>query len=206
MKLQNALKEWQVICALLTRGVITTMLRKGGIAEGPGGFRAKHDAAWLYPTQFHQAAVQQTGSSLRPEWQQLLQNAHPALLPPDSDSREAGKISLSIFAQPIIALPITTLDELAAVESLQALDRKMLEDRFHYKQPGLTLLVTRIFISAEMYTLIESQAMAGCHSWVDLPEPLEAINPRPVLSDDAFDALLQDIHSRLGRERLDTTI
>lgn len=191
-----ALKEWQVIAELLARGAISTMLRKGGIAEGPGGFRAKHEAAWIYPTQFHQAAVLQTGSSLRSEWQALLQSNPPAPLPELGE----GKITLSIYAQPIVAVSITSLDELVAVESLQALDRKMLEDRFHYKKPGLTLLVTRIFTSAEMYTLLESQAMAGCHSWVDLPQALEVVDPRPALSDHAFSTLLAEIGERLGRE------
>ena len=38
----------------LGRGEQIVILRKGGIAEGRGGFRAEHDRFWLFPTRFHQ--------------------------------------------------------------------------------------------------------------------------------------------------------
>ncbi len=50
-----ALKEWAAVCQALAVGRQTILLRKGGIAEGPGGFRAEHDAFWLLPTYFHEA-------------------------------------------------------------------------------------------------------------------------------------------------------
>jgi len=53
-----ALKEWAAVCAALESGRQTILLRKGGIDEGPRGFRIEYPEFWLYPTQFHQDASQ----------------------------------------------------------------------------------------------------------------------------------------------------
>ncbi len=45
-----AFKEWADVCAALLDGRQSLILRKGGIEEGPGGFRPEHAAFWLYPT------------------------------------------------------------------------------------------------------------------------------------------------------------
>ena len=50
-----AFKEWAGICDALGAGRQCVILRKGGIAEGPGGFAPEHDAFWLYPTRVHEA-------------------------------------------------------------------------------------------------------------------------------------------------------
>lgn len=50
-----AFKEWASVCEALASGEQTIILRKGGIAEGPGGFTVEHRAFWLYPTFVHQA-------------------------------------------------------------------------------------------------------------------------------------------------------
>ena len=49
-----AFKEWAAVCAALAAGRQALILRKGGIAEGPGGFRPEHDRFWLLPTRFHE--------------------------------------------------------------------------------------------------------------------------------------------------------
>ena len=53
---QIAFKEWAVVVEALGRGGQIVILRKGGIAEGQGGFRAEQERFWLFPTQFHQQA------------------------------------------------------------------------------------------------------------------------------------------------------
>src|SRR5690606_11736877 len=70
-----AFKEWHAIVGALAAGHQTLILRKGGIAEGRGGFRPRGEPFWLLPTAFHEQA-----EKLRPE-------AEPWLLPaPDAAS------------------------------------------------------------------------------------------------------------------------
>ncbi len=54
ISVQTAFKEWGVVVDALGRGEQIVILRKGGIAEVRGGFRAEHDRFWLFPTRFHQ--------------------------------------------------------------------------------------------------------------------------------------------------------
>ena len=46
-------KEWARVCDHLATGVTSLILRKGGIAEGRGGFDFGHTDFWLFPTFFH---------------------------------------------------------------------------------------------------------------------------------------------------------
>ncbi|MBT5847060.1 MAG: DUF1802 family protein, partial [Verrucomicrobiales bacterium] len=53
---QIAFKEWGIVVEALGRGGQIVVLRKGGGAEGQGGFRAEQERFWLFPTRFHQQA------------------------------------------------------------------------------------------------------------------------------------------------------
>ena len=52
----DALKEWAVVCRALETGRQSILLRKGGIDEGPHGFRMRYREFWLLPTRFHEGA------------------------------------------------------------------------------------------------------------------------------------------------------
>src|SRR5438874_5968834 len=52
-----AFKEWALVCEALGRGEQTLLLRKGGIAEGRGGFAFRHSEFFLFPTFFHEQVV-----------------------------------------------------------------------------------------------------------------------------------------------------
>ena len=54
--MQIAFKEWAVVVEALGSGGQIVILRKGGIAEGQGGFRVEQERFWLFPTRFHQQA------------------------------------------------------------------------------------------------------------------------------------------------------
>src|SRR5438046_2307968 len=47
-------KEWSLVCDALGRGRQSVILRKGGIAEGRGGFSFRHRGFFLFPTFFHE--------------------------------------------------------------------------------------------------------------------------------------------------------
>src|SRR5512138_2779668 len=52
--MRTAFKEWAIVVDALGRGEQILILRKGGIAEGRGGFRPEHTRFLLFPTAFHE--------------------------------------------------------------------------------------------------------------------------------------------------------
>src|SRR4051794_22413911 len=67
-----ALKEWSVVCDALLSGEQILTLRKGGIEEEEGEFKAVHDVFYLYPTFEHQ-----NPDALRPEIRERLDPGAP---------------------------------------------------------------------------------------------------------------------------------
>ena len=107
-------KEWALVCEALGRGEQRVILRKGGIAEGRGGFSFKHREFFLVPTFFHEQ-VEQT----------RLRNA---TLPAKRD----GEIEIRYFAKIDDAKLITSWHEVEALEPLHVLTRDVVRERFGY--------------------------------------------------------------------------
>lgn len=170
---QIALKEWAVVCEALLAGRQTILLRKGGLDEGREGFRVAHDQFWLYATGYHQ-----TADALVPTAAPLLDQARVKKPP-------SGKARLAAYA---------VVDHLVHVERQPDLDRlaghHILSDatvrqRFHYRQPGLFVIVVRAYHTPPCL-LDETAYFAGCKSWVDLQTQLSTEDVEPVLADDVF--------------------
>jgi hypothetical protein len=82
--LQQAFKEWAVICEALAQGKQSIILRKGGIAEDECEFGVEHTRFWLYPTFTHQ---QNDGIS---------EEARPLLADIEKHRPPAGKVRLHL--------------------------------------------------------------------------------------------------------------
>src|SRR4051794_35050502 len=121
-----AFKEWAGVCSALESGRQSVILRKGGIAEGPGGFVPDHQAFWLYPTHVH-------------ERQQGLKNPDP----PGEDSPE-GKVRLRTFAIVQRLARVESLDRLRALDDLHVWTSETVEARYRYRSPGLWVLGVRV--------------------------------------------------------------
>ena len=145
----TALKEWAVICRALETGRQTLLLRKGGIAEGAGGFRAEHDRFWLYPTQFHQSADQ-----LSPEFASLLCDI-------DQLRTSDGRIVVRTFAHVEQVAYLTSLEQVLSLRGLHGWSEAVVEQRFHYKKPGVYLFVVRVFAAKTATAGTESTTMSG---------------------------------------------
>ena len=170
----TALKEWAVICRALETGSQTLLLRKGGIAEGTGGFRAEHDRFWLYPTQFHQGAEQ-----LQPEFSPLFSEV--------GQLRSAsGQVVIRAFAEVVHVEYLTRLDQALALRGLHGWTDQVVRQRFEYKRPGLYLFIMRVSLAPTETLVTESATMAGCKSWVELPHAIAAENLQPALSEADF--------------------
>src|SRR5260221_7747818 len=162
-----AFKEWAVVCGALATGRQTIILRKGGIDEGREGFRVKHDEFWLLPTRFHQDASQIVPDAL-PLWQQV-QNSQGAT---GSASVPPGKFQIDLYAVVEEVFEVRELSVLQRLADEHILSKETIEQRFHYRHPGLFVLAVRIYQIPKSIEVNDSPYIAGCKSWVELSEPL----------------------------------
>jgi hypothetical protein len=180
--LQQALKEWALICRALAEGRQTVLLRKGGIAEDRGEFQVEHRRFWLFPTYVHQ---QKDG--IVPEAVPLLEQAE-AQRPPQ------GIVWLSHFAE---VAESYLVPDLARVEKLAALhiwSPQTVRARFEYRRPGLHVLLVRVYQSPQTFALRDTAEYAGCRSWVELERSLPLQGATPVLTEEAFENARRNVN------------
>jgi hypothetical protein len=163
-----AFKEWAGVCAALMEGRQSMIVRKGGIAEGPGGFVPEHEVFWLYPTHVHQA-------------QQGLRIATPPAPPASSDTVLLGALAV-VDSITFVARE----DTLAALGELHVWTEATLTQRFGYRKPGLWVLGVRVFRRAVPHRLAINPEHAGCKTWVTLDPPPETGGCAPVLDAPEF--------------------
>jgi hypothetical protein len=184
--LKHALKEWAVICRALADGRQALLLRKGGIAEAGDGFQLEHRRFWLYPTYVHQ---QRTG--IRDDALALLDQV-------EAERPPAGVVRLTHFAE--VSAGLYRVHDLAGALILSGLhlwSAEAVRSRFAYRTPGLFVLPVRVYRAAQPFDLPESPAYAGCRSWVELETGLPD-EGTPVLTDEAFRAVLRELDERLN--------
>jgi hypothetical protein len=169
-----AFKEWAVVCAALATGRQAIILRKGGIDEGREGFRVKHQEFWLLPTRFHQDASQLTADA-EPLWRQVLQQQPPA-----------GTFLIDLYAVVQEVFEVSDLKVLERLAGEHILSKQTVEQRFHYRQPGLFVLAVRIYRIPQPHSVADNPYIAGCKSWVELPEALSIDESKAVLDDASF--------------------
>ena len=183
--LHHAFKEWAVICEALAQGKQSLILRKGGIAEDAGEFTVEQPRFWLYPTFTHQ---QTTG--IQPEARPLLEQAL-AHRPP------AGKLRLEHWADVVTIYRLRDELPLLLLSHLHSWSEETVRQRFHYREPGLFLLVARVHRAA-LHEIDELPAYAGCKSWVELEKPLSIEGSTPVLDDDSFNVVRRQLDMLLA--------
>jgi hypothetical protein len=169
-----AFKEWAVVCAALGAGRQTIILRKGGIDEGREGFRVQHNEFWLLPTRFHQAASQ------------LTPDAQPLLRQVEEESPPVGKFRINLYAAVQDVLEFADLAKIHRLASEHILSAATVEQRFHYRHPGLFALVVRVYRAPEAFEIGDSPYIAGCKSWVELPVGLSTTDAQAVLDAGEF--------------------
>lgn len=172
---QVAFKEWAVICQALASGQQTIILRKGGIHEGREGFRVQHHQFWLFPTYLHQDDRDKLDPKVWPLLDEL------------SENRTATEtVTLSCFAEVTDVIEIAEESHLARLTGWHGWSDQTIHDRYHYRQPGLFLLVVKISQAPTPIEIINSPHFAGCRSWVDLSDPIPTKELTPVLTDAEF--------------------
>src|SRR5438132_279856 len=96
--MRAAFKEWAIVVDALGRGEQIIILRKGGISEGPGGFKLDQNEFLLFPTLFHQQR-----ESVIPHAQERFDQIAPHFPKPD-------QIRIEYFACVESALKVDSFD------------------------------------------------------------------------------------------------
>ncbi len=168
---QIAFKEWAGVCAALARGRQTIVLRKGGIreSEGPGRFSIEYSEFWLFPTWLHQAE-----QGLRQE----SQGRAVAFERPEN-----GLIPVSALVRVERIAYIDRVDLLPSLEEFHVLTAETVLKRYHYRQPGIWVLGARVWRRDVPFEIAQTDAQAGCKTWVPLEEPLSTAGLTPALDE-----------------------
>jgi hypothetical protein len=174
-----AFKEWVGICNALAEGRQSLILRKGGIDEGPGGFRPEHPCFWLYPTHLH-------------ETQQGLRDETP---PPPASEPTAGSIGLPALA---VVECVGWADRPEALEPLADLHvwtEETVLKRFHYRKPGLWVLGVRVLRADPPPRIEITPEQLGCKSWVPLETSFSTAGLIPTIDEATLADRLNRIRS-----------
>lgn len=194
MTLKSALvgfKEWLVVCDALGSGRQSVILRKGGIAEGRGGFQWQRDTFLLFPTHFHQQRDQV-------RWEPGAE----AL----TDLERPDEVILRFAAQTVWSGRVDDWLSAAALAPHHIWTEEVVRDRFGYGgETGLSVAVVRVYRLARPVVLPMEKRFGGCRSWVDLPEagapesaPVEML---PVLDEPTHHARLEEMARVLPMNR-----
>lgn len=163
-------KEWALVCAALGQGRQSLILRKGGIAEGRGGFHFKHERFFLFPTQYHEQASKVRAAELGD-----LRPAAPAL---------AGTVAIPYLCQLEWAEWVNDWAALARLEPFHVWTEEVVRERFAYdSQTGLQCALARVYRLDPVWTFPDRPAYGGCRSWVNLPEWPDSLELSPVVTD-----------------------
>ncbi len=185
-----AFKEWVAVCRAIGAGVQSVILRKGGIAEAGGAFRPEHDRFWLYPTHFHEQ--QQVG---------IKSAYHAHLAEAVRDRPAAGSVRFTHYVDVTAVHHLTALDTVLWLDGLHIWTAETVTQRFHYRRPGLYVLVVRAFALPQPATVLEHPEYAGCKTWVELvasPAAAEA-EAVPVIGETEWGEVLARIEAVVGR-------
>jgi len=182
-------KEWANVCEALGTGVMSLILRKGGIHEGRGGFEFKHQGFFLFPTWFHTQGEKLTWQAPHPE---------RFVFPPE-DGRTS--VDIDYHAQLEQVWRVTEWEKMAALAPHHVWTEAMVRERFAYDEEScLNVALVRTFKLPARWSFPYSKSYGGCRSWVNLPEPTPGWRDAlvPVLNDEAFAATARAVQNILG--------
>ena len=168
-----AFKEWAVVVEALGSGGQIVILRKGGIAEGQGGFRVEQERFWLFPTQFHQQA------------EGVVEEARAGfegfVWPPEDLLR------IEFCAEVMEARRLDSLEQAERLTGQHIWREEIIAERFDWgRAAGIYAMAVKVRRLAKPLELPMLERYGGCKSWVELEPRMEFAGAEPVLAKDVF--------------------
>lgn len=173
-----AFKEWSVVCSALLRGDTALILRKGGIAEDAGSFSFDRTHFFLLPTRYHAAAEKWRWPT--PDLPDALQPEKPLLV--------------HARAELVAGRTLRDWQIILRLEPFHGWSRDVIRERFDYADAGVIhAAIVRVHRLNEPWCLPWNPALAGCKSWVELPDPPPNLTSTPAIPEPKFAQLIQRI-------------
>jgi hypothetical protein len=190
-----AFKEWAIVVDALARGEQIIVLRKGGISEGVGGFKAEHQQFLLFPTLFHQQR-----ESVIERAQGRFDQIAPAFPP-------AAELHIESFAEVVDARQLRTLEAAQTLRGQHIWRDEVIAERFDWgRSKEIYVMALRVFRLPQKRIVPLLPAYGGCKSWIELAEEIATANSEPVLDEqtffsklDAFQAVLESVAQDASR-------
>lgn len=170
-------KEWACVLKALSGGEQILIFRKGGIDEDGGDFKALHSSFLLFPTYEHQRREELTERGVR-ILGEILETR---------EKQDPGIIPIEYFCRVENFFWIKSFEQVEKLSGFHIYSEGLLRRRFDWgAEPGLHVIVCRVFRLSRIYKIPNQPSFAGCRSWIHLPEPVLLKNMKPVLSDERF--------------------
>ncbi len=186
--MRTAFKEWAIVVDALGRGDQIVILRKGGIADGPGGFEVALREFLLLPTRFHQQ-----GDRVVPEAQARFAEVLAALPPPET-------IRLEFFAEVAAWRKLTSRVDALRLHGQHVWRDEVIAERFDWGgEEAIFAMAVRVHRLARPVELPFRPDYGGCKSWVKLADDVPLTGAAPVLGDAEFDRRLAAFQAALER-------
>lgn len=142
-----------------------------------------HPEFFLFPTYTHQSA-----SALTPA----------ARLKLGETSKARSLVILTCYSTVEEVIPVSRLESLRSLDGHHSLNWETVKQRFHYrKQPGLWVLVLRVYRQSTPLSLPRLARYDGCRSWVELDREVSTAGLETVLSEQDFQKQLRMLRCRL---------
>ena len=171
--MRTAFKEWAVVDEALGAGEQTLLIRKGGIHERGGRFEVERHEFLIYPTYLHQ-----TPEALKPPYRPRCRDDRP----------DRGKVCIrhSVRVAEVLRAPAGP-GAAAPWDEFHVYAPALIRQRYAY-QPDrpLFVLIVRVYRLPAPVEIEETPGYAGCRSWVNLGEDIDALSAEPVLDEGAF--------------------
>ena len=185
--MRTAFKEWAVVVDALGHGGQILILRKGGLAEGRGGFRVEHERFLFFPTLFHQQREQ-----VVPAAQARYDEIAPTLPGPDT-------MRLECFAEVVGWRKLSSLADAERLRGQHIWRDEVIAERFDWGQEqAIHALALRVWRLPQRVELPLLPAYGGCKSWIELADDIPTDGAIPALDDAAFAGKLTAFHTALG--------
>ncbi len=182
----HALKEWAVAINALESGKTIMLLRKGGIHERSGHFQVAHEQILLYPTYEHQQAF-------------MLKTEYANLVYPVTSGWHPETVRIGSWTEITDILPVSNESIVNALLPFHIWNEHFISDRLKWKprQP-LYILLLRTYKLPQEQEIPYHPGYGGCKSWIDLNQPIQIQDAKPVLSDFAYSQLVETIRGIVG--------
>ena len=171
-----AFKEWDSVVRALGSGEQCIILRKGGIHEKNRIFEIRNRSFFLFPTFEHQEL-----KDLNPRGQYWLSVSQ-------ASGKISGKIRLEYQAKLEEAWFTNSWASVDKLSDFHAASCEGIRKKFDWgDQPGLYVLLVRVYRLNPAFEIEDLPAYAGCRSWVDVEVPSAVLGvSQPVLKEDLF--------------------